>query len=39
MVLKIGQVARTTGLSVETIRYYERIGLIDAAARTPARPR
>lgn len=36
MMLKIGEVARTTGLSVEAIRYYERLGLIDAAPRTPA---
>lgn len=36
MMLRIGQVARTTGLSVETIRYYERLGLIGEAARTPS---
>lgn len=34
MALKIGHVARTTGLSVEAIRYYERLGLIDEAERT-----
>lgn len=28
MPLKIGQVARRTGISVEAIRYYERLGLI-----------
>lgn len=33
--LSIGGLARETGVKVETIRYYERIGLIDAAARTP----
>ncbi|MFQ5526933.1 MAG: heavy metal-responsive transcriptional regulator [Thermoanaerobaculia bacterium] len=36
MVLKIGHVAQTTGLSVEAIRYYERLGLIDEATRTPS---
>lgn len=34
MMLKIGQVARRTGLSVETIRYYQRLGLIAEASRT-----
>jgi DNA-binding transcriptional MerR regulator len=36
MMLRIGQVARRTGLSVETIRYYERLGLVAEAARTPS---
>jgi DNA-binding transcriptional MerR regulator len=31
--LSIRQVAATTGLSVHTLRYYERIGLIDAVPR------
>ena len=30
----IGDLARTTGTKVETIRYYERIGLLPAPART-----
>src|SRR5687768_12395626 len=32
--LKIGRVARETGTSVETIRYYERIGLLARAPRS-----
>ncbi len=32
--LAIGELARLTGTKVETIRYYERIGLLDAPART-----
>ena len=36
MRLRIGQVAQATGLSVETIRYYERLGLVAAATRTPS---
>ena len=36
MMLRIGQVAQTTGLSVEAIRYYERLGLIGEVARTPS---
>lgn len=31
----IGEVAATTGLSPDTLRYYERIGLIDAVHRGP----
>lgn len=34
MPLKIGEVAKSAGLSVEAIRYYERVGLIRKAART-----
>lgn len=30
----IGAVSKTTGCNIETIRYYERIGLLDAPART-----
>jgi Cu(I)-responsive transcriptional regulator len=32
--LTIGALAKATGTNIETIRYYERIGLIDAPART-----
>jgi Cu(I)-responsive transcriptional regulator len=32
--LKIGDLARRTGTKVETIRYYERIGLLPAPGRT-----
>ena len=32
--LSIGDLARATGSKVETIRYYERIGLLPAPART-----
>ncbi len=30
-----GQVADKTGFSLDTLRYYERIGLLDGVARTP----
>ena len=36
MPLKIGEVARRAGVSVEAIRYYERLGLIARAPRTPS---
>jgi Cd(II)/Pb(II)-responsive transcriptional regulator len=32
--MKIGELAKSTGCDVETIRYYEREGLLDAPART-----
>lgn len=32
-VMQIGRVARTTGLTVETIRYYERVGLLPSPRR------
>ncbi|GBC81596.1 Mercuric resistance operon regulatory protein [bacterium HR10] len=32
--LKIGQVATECGVSVDTLRYYERLGLLPRAART-----
>ncbi len=32
--MKIGELARATGTQVETIRYYERTGLLAAPART-----
>ncbi len=34
--LKIGEVARRTGVSVETVRYYEREGILDPPARRPS---
>jgi Cu(I)-responsive transcriptional regulator len=33
-ITSIGDLARTSGVAVETIRYYERIGLMPAPART-----
>ncbi len=33
-IVSIGDLARATGVAVETIRYYERIGLLPAPART-----
>lgn len=35
-VLRIGQLAARTGVSVDTIRHYERLGLLPKAARTNA---
>ncbi|WP_106640170.1 MerR family transcriptional regulator [Allosphingosinicella vermicomposti] len=32
--MKIGELSRATGTNVETIRYYERIGLLPAPSRT-----
>jgi len=32
--MRIGQLARTTGVSADTIRYYEKIGLMPQARRT-----
>jgi DNA-binding transcriptional MerR regulator len=34
--LGIGQLAKTAGVSVDTVRHYERLGLIPKAARTNA---
>lgn len=34
MAMKIGEVARVTGTKVETVRYYERIGLLPKPDRT-----
>ncbi len=34
--LRIGEVCRLTGLSADTLRYYERIGLLPRVARTPS---
>ena len=35
----IGLVSKRTGCNIETIRYYERIGLLPSPARTPSRYR
>jgi DNA-binding transcriptional MerR regulator len=37
--MKIGDLARQTGLSVHTIRYYEKIGLLSYASRNQSRHR
>lgn len=37
--LRIGALSRRTGCQVDTIRYYERAGLLPAPARTPSRYR
>jgi len=34
--LRVGQVAAAAGVSVDTVRYYERLGLIPKAVRTDA---
>ncbi|MDZ4781267.1 MAG: heavy metal-responsive transcriptional regulator [Planctomycetia bacterium] len=34
--LTIGQIARETGLGVETVRFYEREGLLEKPARSPS---
>lgn len=34
--MKIGELSRITGANIETIRYYERIGLLPPPARTSA---
>lgn len=34
--LTIGKVARSAGLAIDTVRYYEREGLIEKPARSPA---
>lgn len=34
--MAIGRLSRRTGVNIETIRYYERIGLLDAPPRTAA---
>jgi MerR family mercuric resistance operon transcriptional regulator len=35
----IGSISKATGVNVETIRYYERIGLLARPSRTPSRHR
>ena len=35
-VLSIGDLARRAGVNIETVRYYERRGLLDEPPRTPA---
>src|SRR5436853_170270 len=32
--LSIGELARRTGVNIETIRYFEKVGLIDKPSRT-----
>src|ERR1044072_8687623 len=34
--LRIGEVARAAGVSVDTVRFYERRGVLPAAARRPS---
>ncbi|MDW8468944.1 MAG: Cd(II)/Pb(II)-responsive transcriptional regulator [Burkholderiales bacterium] len=34
--MRIGELARRAGVDVQTVRYYEREGLLDAPARTPS---
>jgi len=34
--MRIGDLARRTGVDVQTVRFYEREGLLEAPARTPA---
>ena len=34
--MRIGELAKLSGVSADTIRYYERIGLLPQAARTPS---
>lgn len=36
MAMKIGELAELAGTSVKTIRYYDRVGVLRAAARTEA---
>jgi len=37
--MKIGELSRRSGLSIDTIRWYERIGLLPPAYRSPNRQR
>ena len=34
--MKIGEVAKQAGVSVDTVRYYERVGVLAAAERRPS---
>ena len=33
---RIGEVAKQTGVTIETLRYYEKQGLVDSPSRTDA---
>ncbi len=37
--LRIGDVAHRTGLSLRTVRHYEEVGLLPVAERSPGDPR
>ena len=37
--MRIGELAQVSGTPIETIRFYEREGLLPAAARTEGSPR
>ncbi|MBS0167485.1 MAG: heavy metal-responsive transcriptional regulator [Nitrospira sp.] len=37
--LTIGQLARTVGVNVQTVRYYERLNLLNPSARRPSKYR
>ncbi|MGH7319404.1 MAG: MerR family DNA-binding transcriptional regulator, partial [Candidatus Rokuibacteriota bacterium] len=37
--LRIGRLSKQTRCTVETIRYYERVGLLPTVARSPSRYR
>lgn len=39
LTIQIGELSRRTGCNIETIRYYERIGLLPAPARSAGRYR
>ena len=34
--MKIGEIAKQSGVSVDTVRFYERVGVLPAAQRTPS---
>jgi DNA-binding transcriptional MerR regulator len=34
--MKIGEIASASGVTVDTVRYYERVGVLPEAARTPS---
>ncbi|MGI9093448.1 MAG: MerR family transcriptional regulator [Mycobacteriales bacterium] len=34
--LKVGELARASGLSIRTVRYYDQIGLLTPSRRSPA---
>lgn len=37
--IQIGELSRRSGCNIETIRYYERVGLLPQASRSPSRYR